>query len=57
MKAVAWNMGHRAEELTDGTICSVVFQPGINEWNGRREVQLEVKDIQIHQGDEHAEAG
>jgi single-stranded-DNA-specific exonuclease len=57
MKAVAWNMGYRAAELPDGTICSVVVQPGINEWNGRREVQLEVKDIQIHQGDEHAETG
>ena len=26
---------------------SVAFSPGINEWKGRREVQLEIKDFQV----------
>ena len=27
--------------------CSIVFHPSINEWNGRREVQLELKDLVV----------
>ena len=47
-RAIGWNMAARAKDLTPGTVCSVAFSPGINEWNGRREVQLEVKDFQVH---------
>ena len=47
IKAIAWNMADRCKALKADTLCSLAFQPSINEWNGRREVQLEVKDIQI----------
>jgi single-stranded-DNA-specific exonuclease len=44
-KAIAWNLASRADELAPGAPCSVVFTPTLNEWNGRTEVQLEVKDF------------
>jgi len=47
VKAIAWNMAERAKVLTPGKICSIAFTPSINEWNGRREVQLELKDFQL----------
>jgi single-stranded-DNA-specific exonuclease len=53
-KCIAWNMAERGRSLTAGTTCSLAFQPSINEWNGRREVQLEIKDFQIAQEDRHA---
>jgi single-stranded-DNA-specific exonuclease len=47
LKAVGWNMAEKAGELTPNTSCSIVFHPSINEWNGRREVQLELKDLVV----------
>ncbi len=49
LKAIAWNLAEKGRDLLPGTRCSVVFQPSINEWNHRREVQLEVKDFTIDQ--------
>lgn len=43
--AIGWNLAGRAAEFPPGTPCSAVFAPGINEWNNRREVQLEIRDI------------
>jgi hypothetical protein len=40
-------MAERGRALVPGIPCSLVFQPSINEWNNRREVQLEVKDFTI----------
>jgi single-stranded-DNA-specific exonuclease len=49
-------MAERAKKLTAGSVCSLAFAPSINEWNGRRDVQLEVRDFQIHdhEGEPHA---
>ncbi|WP_406700801.1 single-stranded-DNA-specific exonuclease RecJ [Singulisphaera sp. Ch08] len=55
VKAIAWNMAERAKSLSANTLCSFVFHPSINEWNGRREVQLEVKDFQLDEASEHAQ--
>ncbi|HEV3162471.1 MAG TPA: single-stranded-DNA-specific exonuclease RecJ [Isosphaeraceae bacterium] len=54
LRVIAWNMAERAKKLTAGTLCSVAFHPAINEWNGRRDVQLELKDFQIQEGELHA---
>jgi single-stranded-DNA-specific exonuclease len=54
-KAIAWNMSDRGKKLTAGALCSVAFHPSINEWNGRREVQLEVKDFQLDEASAHAQ--
>ena len=32
------------EELRDRTSVSVLYQPGVNEYNGRRSIQLVIKD-------------
>ena len=47
IKAIGWNMAEKAKELTANTSCSIVFHPSINEWNGRRDVQLELKDLVV----------
>jgi single-stranded-DNA-specific exonuclease len=49
VKAIAWNMADRCKGLTSNSLCSIAFHPSINEWNGRREVQLEVKDLQCEE--------
>jgi single-stranded-DNA-specific exonuclease len=49
-KAIGFRMASRLRDVKPGTLCSVAFHPSINEWNGRREVQLELKDVQIHEG-------
>jgi single-stranded-DNA-specific exonuclease len=47
LRAVAWSMGDRLEELMSaGGQCCVVFTPRINEWQGYRNIELEVVDFQ-----------
>jgi single-stranded-DNA-specific exonuclease len=36
-------------------VCSLAFTPTINEWNNRREVQLEVKDFKLDEASEHGQ--
>ena len=45
LKAIAWNLAEKGRDLAAGARCSIVFSPSINEWNERREVQLEIKDF------------
>lgn len=47
LKAIGWNMAERGQALQAGTPCSLVFHPSINEWNNRRDVQLEIKDFAL----------
>ena len=46
LRAVGWNMAHRIAELPRGAMVAVLFRPQINEWNGHRSVQLEIKDFE-----------
>jgi single-stranded-DNA-specific exonuclease len=47
LRAVAWGMGDRLDELqSGGGELSVVFTPKINEWNGRKNLEIEVIDFQ-----------
>jgi single-stranded-DNA-specific exonuclease len=47
LRAVAWSMADRVEELmAAGGQCCLAFTPKINEWQGRRSVELEVTDFQ-----------
>jgi single-stranded-DNA-specific exonuclease len=40
-------MADRVKELmADGGRCCLVFTPRINEWQGRRSVELELRDLQ-----------
>lgn len=44
-QAVAWRMGDRLEALQATGSVDVLYHLGMNEWNGRRSVQWEVKDL------------
>jgi len=47
LKAIAWGMAERAEELMSaGGACCLAFTPKLNEWQGWRSVDLEVTDFQ-----------
>jgi single-stranded-DNA-specific exonuclease len=47
LKAIAFGMADRVEELLSaGGRCCLAFTPRINEWQGRRSVDLEVRDFQ-----------
>ena len=46
-KAVAWNLAEKGKELAHDVECSVVFHASVDEWNGQRRVQLEVKDFLV----------
>jgi single-stranded-DNA-specific exonuclease len=47
LKAIAFGMGDRVEELMSaGGACCLAFTPTLNEWQGRRSVDLEVADLQ-----------
>src|SRR5262249_41161052 len=47
VRAMALGMGEGAEELMSAEgKCCLVFTPKINEWQGWRSVELEVRDLQ-----------
>lgn len=50
LRAIAFNLGDRLDELMaqDGWCC-LAFTPSLNEWQGWRSVQLEVRDFQSGQ--------
>jgi single-stranded-DNA-specific exonuclease len=49
VSAIGWNLAERGRKLSANTLCSLAFHPEINEWNGRREVQLHIKDFQLEE--------
>lgn len=46
-KMVGFGMGDKAEVLTRGREIDIAYEPGINEWNGRKDVQWRIVDIRI----------
>jgi single-stranded-DNA-specific exonuclease len=47
LKAIAWNMADRAEELMSrGGVCCLAFTPRRNGWQGKVTLDLEVSDFQ-----------
>jgi single-stranded-DNA-specific exonuclease len=46
LRAIAWGMADRADELPADGPCAIVFTPRINEWRGMIRVDLEVIDFQ-----------
>jgi single-stranded-DNA-specific exonuclease len=45
LKAIGWGMAEKGKDLKPDDFCSIVYHPCINEWNNRREIQLELKDL------------
>lgn len=46
-KAIAFGLGERNNHLNIGDLIDVVFEFIINEWNGRRELELKVVDLKL----------
>ena len=49
VKAIAWNLAEKGRDITAGSRSRQCFTPSINEWNNRREVQLEIKDFVVEE--------
>ena len=49
LKGVAFNMAEAIAKakIEEGVECSIAFHASINEWNGRKETQLELRDVQL----------
>lgn len=54
-KAIAFRQAHKSQELQDLRRCRLAFEPIINEFAGRRAVELQVVDI--HLGQDAGEPG
>jgi single-stranded-DNA-specific exonuclease len=46
LRAVAFGMGERIDELRSSGVCCLAFTPTINEWQGYRSVEMHVVDFQ-----------
>jgi single-stranded-DNA-specific exonuclease len=44
-QAVAWRMGARLEDLQAAGTVDVLYRLAWNEWNGRRSLQWELRDV------------
>lgn len=44
-KFVGFGMGSKAIELPMGTVVDIAYEPGINVWNGRRDVQCRIVGV------------
>jgi single-stranded-DNA-specific exonuclease len=44
-KFVGFSLGDMARELPMGTIVDIAYEPGVNVWNGRREVQCRIVEV------------
>ncbi|MFT3785033.1 MAG: DHHA1 domain-containing protein [Tepidisphaeraceae bacterium] len=47
MKAIAFNAASLLDQLKPGKPIDLAVEPQINEWNGQKNVELEVKDISL----------
>ena len=54
VKAIGWGLAERGKAPDGGRGLFARVYPTINEWNNRREVQLEVKDFKLDEASEHA---
>ena len=49
LEAIAFNQGFWASQITMGIKLDCVFELSANEWNGRKDMQLKISDIKIHE--------
>ncbi len=47
MDAVGFHLGHRFEEVKNARSYSLVFSLDENEWNGRKNLQLKIKGVEV----------
>jgi single-stranded-DNA-specific exonuclease len=53
-EAVAWGMGERISEFMGPARVDVAYTLEVNEWQGRRKIQMKVKHLRQANGDHHA---
>ena len=46
--AIGFNFGNLKDKLKVGDLVDIVFELEANEWNGNRELQLQLIDIKLH---------
>jgi len=44
LKFIGFSFGKRAEEFSPGALIDVAYEVGVNEWNGRRDIQCKLLD-------------
>ncbi len=49
MKCIAFNYGKEFDRLKPGTALDLAVEPCLNEFNGRVNVELEVRDLQFQE--------
>jgi len=49
IKAIGFGLGEMLEDLKQHRRCRVAFEPIINEFNGRRSVEMQMLDVQFPQ--------
>jgi len=47
-RAIAFRMGPYADRVAEGQTLDLAVKPKINEWNGRRNAEIEIADLAIH---------
>ena len=47
MRAVAWGAGDWCDRLQAGSVIDLAVEPHLNEYNGNRSVELQVKDLKL----------
>lgn len=47
MKGIAFNKGDLADELRVGQKVDLAVEPGLNEWNGRVSVEVQIRDVRV----------
>ena len=47
LKAIGFGLGSHIEDLKQHRRCRVAFEPVINEFNGRRSVEMQILDLQF----------
>lgn len=52
-KAIGFSFGEWCSRLRPGDTLDVVFEAGVNEWNGNREIQLKIVDLKPCTPSEH----
>ncbi len=49
LEAIAFGLGYRAAELSISKKIDAVFELTANEWNGRKDMQLKISDLKLHE--------
>src|SRR5699024_12224521 len=47
LEGIGFGMGHLCDYIAQETPVSIVGELGINEWNGNRNVQMMMRDLQV----------